>query len=57
MVESTREIGGKVSRERRNYLCSMIDVTRIALTIRHHWAIENRQHIGPEKTILRPISV
>ena len=39
-----REIGGKASRERRYYLCSMTDVTRIALTIRHHWAIENQQH-------------
>ena len=44
MVESTRDIGGKVSHERRYYLCSMTDVTRIALTIRHHWAIENQQH-------------
>ncbi len=44
MVESTREIGDKVSYERRYYLCSMTDVTRIALTIRHHWAIENQQH-------------
>jgi len=44
MVESTRDIGGKVSHERRYYLCSMIDVTRIALTIRHHWTIENQQH-------------
>jgi len=44
MVESTREIGDKVSYERRYYLCSMTDVTRIALTIRDHWAIENQQH-------------
>ena len=44
MVESTREIGDKVSCERRYYLCSFTDVTRIALTIRHHWAIENQQH-------------
>lgn len=44
MVESTREIGDKVSCERRYYLCSITDVTRIALTIRRHWAIENQQH-------------
>lgn len=44
MVESRREIGSKVSCERRYYLCSFTDVTRIALTIRHHWAIENQQH-------------
>lgn len=44
MVESTRDIAGKVSCERRYYLCSLRDVTRIALTIRHHWAIENQQH-------------
>ena len=41
MVASTREIGSKVSCGRRYYLCSITDVTRIALTIRHHWAIEN----------------
>ena len=44
MVESTRDIGGKVSAERRHYLCSITDVARIALTMRHHWAIENQQH-------------
>lgn len=44
MVESTREIGDKISCERRYYLCSMTDVARIALTIRRHWAIENQQH-------------
>lgn len=44
MVESTRDVAGKVSCERRYYLCSLRDVTRIALTIRNHWAIENQQH-------------
>ena len=44
MVESTREMAGKISCERRYYLCSLRDVTRIALTIRNHWAIENQQH-------------
>ena len=42
--ESSREINGKVSCERRYYLCSITDVTRIAKTIRQHWAIENQQH-------------
>lgn len=44
MVESRREIGGKISCERRYYLCSITDVAHIALAIRHHWAIENKQH-------------
>jgi predicted transposase YbfD/YdcC len=44
MVESRREIGDKVSCERRYYLCSITDVARIAQTIRQHWAIENQQH-------------
>ncbi|CAN7574165.1 ISAs1 family transposase [Trinickia sp. LjRoot230] len=44
MVESSREIGGKISCERRYDLFSMTDVTRIALSIRQHWAIENQQH-------------
>lgn len=44
MVESSREIRGKVSCERRYYLSSITDVTRIALAIRNHWAIENKQH-------------
>lgn len=44
MVESTRDMAGKISCERRYYLCSLRDVTRIALTIRNHWTIENQQH-------------
>lgn len=44
MVESSREIGAKISHERRFYLCSMTDVEAIAQTIRNHWAIENQQH-------------
>jgi predicted transposase YbfD/YdcC len=44
MVESRREIGDKVSCERRYYLCSITDATRIAQAIRRHWAIENQQH-------------
>ncbi len=44
MVESTRDIAGKVSCERRYYLCSMTRCHPHRLTIRHHWAIENQQH-------------
>jgi len=44
LVESTREIGKKVSCERRYYLCSVTNAERIAQTIRSHWAIENQQH-------------
>lgn len=43
-MESIREIGEKVSRERRYYLCSLTEVAHIAQTIRDHWAIENQQH-------------
>lgn len=44
LVESIRETGDKLSRERRYYLCSMTEVQRIAHTIRQHWTIENQQH-------------
>ncbi len=44
MVESSRETGNKISRERRYYLCSITYVARIAQIIRNHWAIENQQH-------------
>ncbi len=44
MMESIREVGNKTRRERRCYLWLMTDVPRIALTIRHHWAIKNQQH-------------
>ena len=44
MVESTRQIKGKVSVERRYYLSSMVDPQRIATAIREHWQIENAQH-------------
>src|SRR5690349_12920845 len=44
MVESTREINGKTSKEYRYYLSSMTDAHRIEDAIRHHWAIENQQH-------------
>lgn len=44
MVESTRQIGSKRSAERRDYLCSITDVHRIAQSIGDHRRIENEQH-------------
>lgn len=44
MVESSPEVKGKISCERRYHLCSITDVTRMAQTIRQHWSIENQQH-------------
>ncbi|MFO1365419.1 MAG: ISAs1 family transposase [Moraxella osloensis] len=44
MVESIREMKGKVTTERRYYLTSLTDLTTIADTIRNHWSIENSQH-------------
>ncbi|MCX2956968.1 MAG: ISAs1 family transposase, partial [Candidatus Regiella insecticola] len=40
MVESTREISKKITREGRYYLCSLTNVEQVAQTIREHWAIE-----------------
>jgi predicted transposase YbfD/YdcC len=45
MVEATREIGDKVSREVRYYLSSLeVDAERMQEIIRGHWAIENSCH-------------
>lgn len=48
MVESTREAAGKgllqARVQRRYYLCSMKELTRIAQAIREHWLIKNQQH-------------
>lgn len=44
MVESTREEGGKISKERRYYLSSIKDLNRFAALVRGHWSIENQQH-------------
>ena len=44
MVESTRDIQGNLSTERRYYLSSLTDLTTIGDTLRKHWAIENSQH-------------
>ena len=45
LVEATREIGDKVSVERRYYLSSLPqDVALFAKAVRAHWAIENQCH-------------
>jgi predicted transposase YbfD/YdcC len=45
VVESTREINGHASVERRYYLSSLPnDVTLFARAVRGHWAIENNLH-------------
>jgi predicted transposase YbfD/YdcC len=45
LVEATREIGDKVSVERRYYLSSLPqDVALFAKAVRGHWAIENQCH-------------
>jgi len=46
MVESTREIGNKISVQRRYYLCSIHDLQCFADVARRHWAIENSQRWG-----------
>lgn len=45
MVESQREIGGKISSEQRYYILSIeSDVQRFATAVRSHWSIENQLH-------------
>jgi predicted transposase YbfD/YdcC len=45
MVESQREMNGKVSIEQRYYILSIqSDVQRFATAIRSHWSIENQLH-------------
>jgi predicted transposase YbfD/YdcC len=45
MVEATREVGGKISKERRYYLSSLpLDIERFARAVRGHWEIENKLH-------------
>jgi len=44
MVECARETGGKVSTQRRYYICSFNDLKRFEQVVRGHWAIENSQH-------------
>jgi predicted transposase YbfD/YdcC len=45
MVESTREVDGKISKERRYYLSSLpLGIDRFARAVRGHWGIENKLH-------------
>ncbi len=46
VVESTRQIAGAITTERRYYIAShrALDARRTAEAIRHHWGIENQVH-------------
>ncbi|MCP5116390.1 MAG: ISAs1 family transposase [bacterium] len=45
MVESRREIDGKIERETRFYITSlMIPAAQLGLIVRGHWAVENSLH-------------
>lgn len=45
LVEATREVAGKTSRELRYYLSSLeVDAVRFAEAVRQHWSIENCCH-------------
>lgn len=45
MIEETREIGEKISFERRFFISSLpADAKQIASAVRAHWSVENRLH-------------
>jgi predicted transposase YbfD/YdcC len=44
LVESTREVNGKITKEERYYICSLTNVEDLAKTVREHWSIENKEH-------------
>jgi len=44
MVESTREISGMVSTERRYYVTSLVDLNDFSRAVRRHWSVENQLH-------------
>jgi predicted transposase YbfD/YdcC len=45
MIEETREIGGKISSERRFFISSLqADAKKIAYAVRAHWLVENALH-------------
>ena len=51
MVESERDTGGKVTRERRSYLSSVDhQATCFAPAVRGHWGIESRLHWSVDVT-------
>lgn len=52
MVESTREIQGKVATEKRYYISSLVsDAKKIGHVIRSHWGIENNLHWSLDVTL------
>jgi predicted transposase YbfD/YdcC len=57
MVEATREIGDKVSVERRYFVSSLPpDAARIGHAVRPHWGIENGMHWSLDIAFGSPIS-
>jgi predicted transposase YbfD/YdcC len=45
MIESRREVDGKVTTERRYYLCSLpLNIETFARAVRSHWGVENKVH-------------
>lgn len=42
-VERSREIDGKVSIERSEFLCSFTDLEKFSRVVRGHWGIETRR--------------
>jgi predicted transposase YbfD/YdcC len=44
MVESTREINGTISTERRYYMTSLADLNDFSRAVRRHWSVENQLH-------------
>ena len=45
VIESTREVNGKVTQERRYYISSLApEADRLAKAVRQHWGIENQVH-------------
>lgn len=44
MIESLRDVKGKVSKEKRYFISSIIDARRFEEVVRKHWAIENEEH-------------
>jgi predicted transposase YbfD/YdcC len=44
MIESLRDVKGKVSLEKRYFISSITDPRRFEEVVRKHWAIENEEH-------------
>ena len=48
-MEAEREVGGKKTAERRNYLSGLqMGVTAFARAVSGHWSVENSLHWVPE---------